>query len=237
MKTPLLILFLTVLMLLTGCGPANYATFPPPADPCANQYFSESACEMALNAGGYWHYGQFYRYPSGYNRTVVIYRDNYNSWLRQGNRPIVIDYNQPEYRHTYVRQQPQYQQPRQTPGVGDYNSNVTVRPSQPRDPITGRFVKAEPQSGPSSYTTSRPSSSPSSGSYSTRQSTPTTGSYTTSRPSTPSVGSYSARPSSSSSYTRPSSSVSSSGSSMRSSSSYSSSSSRSSSSTSSSSRR
>lgn len=97
---------------------------PAPTDPCASIYFNETACSMALMSGGYWHYGQFMAYPVGFNRSVFYYRNDHHTWLRKtGNRPIIINYNQPEYSRTYQRP-----------------ANVTTRNSQTtRDTSTGSY--------------------------------------------------------------------------------------------------
>jgi hypothetical protein len=77
MRSISLFSLLVLIAILIGCGGAPYnapyANVPPPIDPCQPSYFQEWACESALSAGGYYHYGRFYPYAPGYNRTVVIY--------------------------------------------------------------------------------------------------------------------------------------------------------------------
>ena len=153
---------LVAAMGLVGCGPGPGTVYvqptpmsynnPAPIDPCQPTFFQEYACQAALNSGGYYHYGTFYPYAAGYNRTIVIYRNNYNGWVSRGNRPTVVDYTAPEYQRSYV--------PSRTPAAttnsdtrsGSYRSPASTTTSspvvstspQPRDPATGRFVSRTP---------------------------------------------------------------------------------------------
>ena len=101
--------FILIVALMIGCGGPTYipqqqaVVVPPPTDPCAPSYFNEMACSMAINSGGYWHYGQFMAYPVGFNRSLIYYQGGYNRWVSSGNRPIIINYNAPEYTRTYQR--------------------------------------------------------------------------------------------------------------------------------------
>ena len=193
---------LLLMAILYGCTQQPYVAsqIPSPIDPCSQMYFQEYACSAALNAGGYYHYGTWYPYAQNYPRTIVVYRDRYNGWVNQGNRPTVIDFNAPEYTRSYrspSRQsntsQGSYRAdpsvlPSSSPATGSYRSEPaqatssgSYREPQPRDPITGRFMKKESAPPSTSYRSQPPAATaPTSGSYrSTPASSPTreSGSY------------------------------------------------------------
>ncbi len=181
MRTTSLFFLLAIIVTLIGCGGAPYnapyANVPPPIDPCQPSYFQEWACQSALNAGGYYHYGRFYQYPMGYNRTVVIYRDQYNGWLSRGNRPTVIDFRAPEYSQSYRTPASSntaagsYRSPSTS---GSYQPSVpatsgSYREPQPRDPVTGRFIPKNSAPPSTSYRGSPTPSANPTGSYQSSQ--------------------------------------------------------------------
>lgn len=180
-------------VLLTGCGPQGQfqqTQIPPPIDPCAQMYFQEYACSTALNQGGFYHYGSFIPYRTGYDRTIVVYRNQYNGWVSQGNSTRTIDFNAPQYSRSYRQTQPP---PNSAPVYVERYNNVpppvpanSYRQPQPRDPQTGRFVKRDnpvfvsPQSPSSNSYRTTPLSNPN------QNSSPVTnsGSYRSTAPTT-----------------------------------------------------